>query len=167
MKIVDVMPNNRKRTFQVRTEEGAYEFPYAKLETEPTPEDPVVEVYADKEVGREAFTYRLKSGTEDTVHMDVVLEYNEDPTHLNDVLLHRLTVEALKAVEDSGLSKRELVRRLETSASQLYRLLDPTNSSKSVGQMLALLRLLGRDVDLVVRPRNGPPNRRGRRNAAV
>lgn len=167
MKIVEVMPNNRKKAFEVRAESGTYEFPYAKLERQPTPEDPVVEAYADEEVGREAFTYRLQSGAEDTVHLDAVLEYNQDPSYLNEVLLHQLTVEALKAVDESGLSKRELVRRLETSASQLYRLLDPTYTSKSVGQMVALLRLLGQDVDLVVRPRNGPTQRRTRRNVAV
>jgi len=55
-------------------------------------------------------------------------------------------------VEDSGVSKRELARRLRTSPSQLYRLLDPTNSAKSVGQMLALLHLVGREVDVVVNP---------------
>jgi hypothetical protein len=50
------------------------------------------------------------------------------------------------------VSKRELARRLRTSPSQLYRLLDPTNSAKSVGQMLALLHLVGREVDVVVNP---------------
>ena len=99
----------------------------------------------------EGFTYRLESGAEDTVHLDAVLEYNRDPGYLNELLLHGLTVETLKALEDSGLSKRELIRRLGTSPSQFYRLLDPTYYGKSVGQMLALLHLLGKEVDLVVR----------------
>jgi len=167
VKIVEVASNNRKRAFRIRTEEGEYDFPHAKLTTPPTPEDPVVEVYADEELGNEAFTYRLKSGAEDTVHMDAVLEYNEDPAYVNEVLLHHLTVEARKALKDSGLSKREVIRTLGTSAGQLYRLLDPANSSKSVGQMVALLHVLGRDVDVVVTPRNGRPNRRGQRKRAV
>jgi len=54
-------------------------------------------------------------------------------------------------MEGSGLSKREVIRRLGTSASQFYRLLNPTYYGKSVGQMLALLRVLGKEVDLVVR----------------
>ena len=159
MKILEVVPNNRKKAFTVRVDGGEYEFPYAKLEVEPSASDRVVEVFPDEEVGREAFTYRLESGAEDTVHLDAVLEYNQDPGYLNEVLLHRLTVEANKAVEESQLSKRELVRRLETSASQLYRLLDPTYTNKSIGQMVALLRLLGREVDLIVRP-IGPGTRR-------
>jgi hypothetical protein len=51
----------------------------------------------------------------------------------------------------SPLSKREIVRRLGTSAAQLYRLLDQTNYRKSVDQLLALLQVLNCDVDLVVR----------------
>jgi hypothetical protein len=56
-----------------------------------------------------------------------------------------------EAVRESGLSKRELVRRLGTSATQLYRLLDPTNYTKSVDQLLVLLRVLGKQVEVVVR----------------
>lgn len=109
-------------------------------------------VFPDPDTGREAFTYRLESGAEDTIHLDAVLEYHQDPAYLNEVLLHRLTVEARKAIEQSGLAKREVVRRLGTSASQLYRLLDPSHTSKSVGQLLALLHLLGREVNIVVGP---------------
>jgi hypothetical protein len=167
VKILDVIPNNRKRVFSISTDDGEFDFPYAKLEHQPSANDRVVEVYADEEVGSEAFTYQLASGAEDTVHMDAVLEYNQDPGYLNDVLLHRLTVEAQKALEESDLGKRELARRLETSPSQLYRLLDPTYLDKSVGQMLALLRLLGREVDLIVRPIRRPTTRRKRQRVAV
>ena len=60
-------------------------------------------------------------------------------------------LEAQKRVAKSPLSKREIVRRLGTSAAQLYRLLDQTNYRKSVDQLLALLQVLNCDVDLVVR----------------
>ena len=165
MKIVGVKANNRKRVFEVLTAEGDYSFPFAKLMAQPTRTDRVKEAYPDREAGDEAFTYRLESGLEDTVHLDVVLEYNQDPALLNDLLLYRLTVEARDALEESGLSKREVIRRLNTSASQFYRLLDPTYYGKSVGQMLALLRVLGKEVDLVVRAKPGGP--RGPRRAGV
>lgn len=151
MKILGVEANNRKKAFEVRTREGTYSFPFAKLEIRPRADDRIEEVCPDEELGMEAFTYRLESGAEDTVHLDAVLEYNRDPAQMNQLLLHGLTVEALKALEESGLSKRELIRRLRTSPSQFYRLLDPTYYGKSAGQMLALLHLLGKDVDLVVR----------------
>lgn len=153
MTIDEVRANGRRKAFEVRTGGECFVFPYARLEVRPGADDPVVGAWPDEEAGREAFTYRLRSGKEDTVHLDAVLDFNQDPGYLNGLLLHRLTAEALRALEEGGLSKRELARRLGTSASQLARLLDPANTAKSLGQMLALLRVLGREVDFVVRPR--------------
>jgi len=61
--------------------------------------------------GKEAFTYVLESGDEGSVHLDQVLEYNEDPTCLRDLLIYRLTVEAKERVEESDLSRRASSRR--------------------------------------------------------
>jgi hypothetical protein len=159
VKIKTVTANNRKKAFEVATASETYAFPYALLRVQPDADNRIAKVYPDGELGSEAFTYRLTDGREDTIHLDAVLEYNRDPAYLKNLLLHRLTVEAQKAVESSDLSKRELIRALGTSASQFYRLLDPTNHTKSVGQMLALLHLLGREVDVVV----SPPRKPGRR----
>ena len=152
MKITGVEPNNRKKAFEVRTRKGAYSLPYAKLRVRPSSSNRVVAAGPDAELGNEAFTYRLEAGEEDTIHLDAVLEYNQDPAYLTELLVHRLTIEAQRAVEASGLSKRELIRRLGTSASQFYRLLDPSYQGKSVGQLLALLHLVGKDLDVVERP---------------
>jgi hypothetical protein len=104
------------------------------LEAEPTPTavDPVTEVSVDAEAGREAFSYVLHFGCTGTVHVEQVLDYNRDPAYVRDLLLLRLTPEAQKRVAKSPLSKREIVRRLGTSAAQRYRLLDQTNYRKSV-----------------------------------
>jgi predicted DNA-binding transcriptional regulator AlpA len=102
-------------------------------------------------LGREGFTYVLKSGKEGTVHSEQVLEYNQDPHYLRDALLYKLTIEAQNRVEASPLSKRELIRRLGTSATQFYRLIDQTHYRKSVDQLLSLRHVLDCDVDLLVR----------------
>ena len=151
MKIRSVRHNNRKRMFEVRTSTKTLAFPFSKADPAPTTEDPVTELSVDAEAGREAFSYVLHSGRTGTVHVEQVLEYNQDPTYLRDLLLYRLTLEAQKRVAKSSLSKREIVRRLGTSAAQLYRLLDQTNYRKSVVQLLALLQVLNCEVDLVVR----------------
>lgn len=151
MKIRSVRHNNRKKIFEVRTSAKALAFPYSKADPRPTPDDPVKRVFVDKELGREGFTYELESGLTGTVHGEQVLEYNQDPNHLRDLLLYRLTLEAQKRIDQSPLSKREIVRRLGTSAAQLYRLLDQTNYRKSVDQLVSLLQVLECDVDLVVR----------------
>lgn len=166
MKINSVEANNRKKVFEVETKTRVYAFPYALLRIQPDAAHPVQDVFPDPEVGHEGFTYRLSDGREDTVHLDAVLEYNRDPDYLKDSLLHRLTLEAREAVDSTDLSKRELIRALGTSASQLYRLLDPANHKKSLGQMIALLHLLGREVEVVISPRRKPPGpKRGSRGS--
>lgn len=153
MKIRSVTHNNRKKVFEVRTSTKGLVFPFSEADPRPTIQDPIVQLLVDKEAGREAFTYALHSGRHGTVHVEQVLEYNQDPTYLRDLLLYRLTLEAQKRIAASPLSKREIVRRLGTSAAQLYRLLDQTNYRKSVDQVLALLQVLNCDVELTVRPR--------------
>ena len=151
MKIRSVNANNRRKVFEVRTSTRTFDFSYSKAHPRPTAADPIASVVVDKELGREAFTYVLKSGLEGSVHIDHVLDYNRDPTYMRDMLLYKLTLEAKKRVESSPLAKRELIRRLATSATQFYRLLDPTNRRKSIDQMLSLLQLLDCTVDLKVR----------------
>lgn len=151
MKIQSVIPNNRKRAFQVKASKKLFQLPYSKVEPQPSATDPIARVFVDKELGREGFTYVLESGKEGTVHGEQVLEYNQDPHYLRDTLLYKLTMEAQKRVDASPLSKREIVRRLGTSATQFYRLLDQTNYRKSVDQLLSLLHVLDCDVDLLVR----------------
>ncbi|MGI8785215.1 MAG: hypothetical protein ACR2L2_16375 [Acidobacteriota bacterium] len=154
MKIRSVTHNNRKKAFEVKTSATSFVFPYAKVDPELRADDPIARVFVDKELGREGFTYMLESGQEGTVHIEQVLEYNQDPGHLRDLLLYKLTIEAQKRVDASPLSKREITRRLRTSAAQFYRLLDQTNYRKSVDQLLSLLQALDCDVDLVVRAKS-------------
>ena len=153
MKIDKVRSNNRKRAFELETRRGSLVFPYSKANPAPSPDDPVVEVFVDPELGREAFTYSLSSGVEGTIHLDAVLEYNEDPAYLADLILYRLTTEAREKFDASPLSAREISRRLGTSPAQLYRLLDPTNYSKSLRQLFSLLAVLGYDVEVSVKDR--------------
>lgn len=151
MKIHSVTHNNRKKAFQVKTSKKMFQLPYSKVDPQPSVSDPVARLFVDKELGREGFTYVLASGKEGTVHSEQVLEYNQDPHYLRDALLYKLTIEAQKRVTASPLSKRELIRRLGTSATQFYRLLDQTNYCKSIDQLLSLLHVLDCDVDLLVR----------------
>ena len=154
MKIKSVNGNNRKHTFEVSTSRGSLLFPYSKAEPSPGSSNSITELAVDPELGREAFTYRLASGAEGTVHIEQVLDYNQDPSYLRDLLLHKLTVEARKRVNKSAISRREIIRRLGTSAAQFYRLLDPTNYRKSVDKLLLLLIVLECDIDLVIRSRS-------------
>jgi hypothetical protein len=153
VKIRTVSYNNRKKAFEVTMGSHRYVYPYSRAEKGPKPGDMVREVHVDEELGRERFTYVLDSGREGTVHAGQVLDYNEDAGYRHDALMYRLTVEAQTRLKGSPLSRREIIRRLGTSATQFYRLLDQTNTRKSFAQMLALLHILGCEVELVVRKR--------------
>ena len=159
MKIRAVVGNNRKKAFEVKTSTRTLVFPYAKVDPRPTANDPLERVFVDRELDREGFTYVLTSGREGAVHAEQVLEYNQDPGYLRDALLYKLTIEAQKRVQASPLSKREIIRRLGTSATQFYRLLDQTNYRKRMDQLLSLLHVLDCDVDLVVRAHSARPGR--------
>ncbi|MCD6197538.1 MAG: hypothetical protein J7K15_03060 [Deltaproteobacteria bacterium] len=159
MKIDRINYNNRKRQFELCVGTQSFVFPYAKLDVQPTSGNRIAQVFIDKELANEAFTYRLQSGEEGTVHIDHVLEYNRDPKFMADLLLYKLTIEAQKRLKSSGLSNREIIRRLGTSASQYYRLLDQTYYGKSIHQMLCLLGLLNCQVDVVLKDKR-PKSRR-------
>lgn len=155
MKVKSVSVNNRKAHLELTARSGkVFPIPFSRLDPRPTRDDPIVRVWVDKELGNEAASYVLASGAEGAIHIEQVLEYNQDPTYLADLLIHKLTVEARQRVDHSSVSRRELARRLNTSVPQLYRLLDPANTRKSLGQLVALLHLLDCDVDLVVNPRH-------------
>lgn len=148
MKITGVVADGRKRAFIVRCGRRNFLFPYSQLDLRPSSRDPLTAVFRDAELGYLGFTYRLKSGREDTVLLDQVLEYNRDPEYLRQALLYQLTVSAKKLIQARAIPKRELARRLATSPAQVYRLLDQTDYQKTLDQMVRLLRVLGVEVEI-------------------
>lgn len=154
MKIRNVGLNNRKNEFTVTTRSGSvYVFPYSKADPCPKPDNRIKKLFVDKDFASEAFTYLLESGEEGSIHIEQILEYNDDPTYYAELLIYKLSLEARQRVEKSDLSRRQIARRLSTSVPQLYRLLDPSNSRKSIRQLIALLHVLDCDLDLVVKNR--------------
>ncbi len=153
MKIRSVSPNNRRKVFEVSLGSRVLAYPYSRTDPRPSAPDTVQEIIIDPDVGREAFWYVLGSGARGYVHAEQVLDYNKDPSYMRDQLLYQLTLEAKRRVKASPLSAREIIRRLGTSATQFYRLLDQTNYRKSLDQLLSLLQVLDCDVEVVVRDR--------------
>lgn len=141
--IKSVSLNRRKKSVEIVFGKRSLSLPFTRLRLRPSVKDPIALIEVDLELARRAVTYRLASGKSDSVHLDAFLDYNRDPDLLRQVTLHKLTAEAIQLVNKSGLSKHEIIRRLETSPSQLYRLLDPANSTKSVDEMIKLLGVLG------------------------
>lgn len=168
MKIEAVKPNNRKKAFEVTLADGrTLIYPYARLRAPLQSGERIAVVDVDSELADEALTYRGSQGSEGSVHVEQVLEYNSDPGYLRELAIYELTLEAQKRVEGSRLSKREIIRRLGTSAAQFYRLLDQTNYSKSIGQLLSLLEILNCDVEFLVRDKPRESYRADRSDSAA
>ncbi len=150
MKIRSVAFNNRRKDFTVGLRGMSYRYPYSRLDAKPGPGDHVVAAFVDPEIGREGFSYTLASGAEGTVHVEQVLDYNKDPRYLRDALLYELTLAAQQRLAASPLSRREIARRMGTSAAQVCRLFDQTNTRKSVDEVVKLLGVLECEVRLSV-----------------
>jgi len=154
MKILNVTPNNRKHTFEVRTRRQTLSFPYARVVPTPSPSNRLSHVFVDPDLGNEGFTYTLQSGAEGSVHIDEVLEYSRDPSYMAELMLYRLSQDAKTRFESSGISVRQMSEKLGTSPTQMYRLLDPTNYSKSLRQLISLLYMLDCEIEVEVRERS-------------
>ena len=148
MKIKLILVNKRKKEFSVQiSKDKNFSFPFSLLKKKPSTKNPVIEVYVDKELASEAFTYVLKDGKEDTILLEQVLSHNSDPEFIRENLLYNLTIEAQNLIKKSSISKRHISRQLKTSPAQIYRLLDQKNYSKTIDQMIKLLYALGKSVD--------------------
>ena len=151
MKIKRVIANNRKKAFEIQTStKKSFEFPYSQLKAPPSLRDPLTDLYPDPEVAFDGFTYRLRSGKEDTILLDRIQEYAKDPDYVRLYLLAKLTMQALKRIKELQISKREVIRRMGTTPTQFYRLIDPKNDSKTLDQMVRLLSALDCRVNLVI-----------------
>jgi hypothetical protein len=154
MKIRAVRANHRRKAFELATAKARFLYPFAQLDPRPSPGDPIVKVWVDKKLASEAVTYAQASGREERCTSSRCSSTTRTPDFLRDRLIYRLTVEAQKRVAASPFSRREIIRRLGTSATQFYRLLDQTNYRKSVDQLVSLLQILDCEVDLVVRAKS-------------
>jgi hypothetical protein len=129
MRIKKVVANNRKAQLELTVTSGKmYPFPYARLEVPPTPDNKIQKIYIDHELAYQGVTYTLASGEEGSLIIEQALEYNQDPTYVSKMFLYELTLKAEEYFKKSGLSKREVARRLNTSLPQVYRLLDSIHS---------------------------------------
>ena len=156
MIIKRIRVNNKKRSFEIDTKKGNFSLPFSRLRLVPTKENRVKEIYVDREVANRGITYVLDSGEEDTIHIDAFLDYNRDPDFMRKLTLFKLTVKANEIIKESKLAKREISRKLRTSPSQLYRLLDTANYKKTIDQMVKLLSALNYQIDIRVKPEPRP-----------
>ena len=143
--IKDVEINNKRKviTITISGKRKSYDLPFWRLRIKPTLNDRIHDCFIDPDLGMESITYTLESGTTDSIHLDAFLDFNNDPDHLRKNRLYDYTNQANDFIDNYDVSISELARMMNSSRSQVYRLLDPANNSKSVDSMLRLLGVLG------------------------
>ena len=167
MKIKSVSVNNRSRSFSVESDKGRFNYPYSRLILKPSKNDPIARVYVDRELGSRGYTYVLKSGKEDSIMLDQVLEYSKEPEYMLNMLRYKLSVLAEKLAGKKGVRKREISRRMRTSPGQLYRLLKPENDNKTIDQLIKLFAALDCRVKIQVSRVDGKKQVNGRSSERV
>ena len=152
-KIDSVTVNRRRKGFEFRVGSEVLFYAFSQADPPPSAQDPVQWVKVYDVLGGQV-QYMLASGRVGIVDFEDVLYHNRDPDHHRRVLLNQLTMEARNCVWSCPRSKKEIMGRLGTSASQLSRLRDPRNERKTLDRMVTLLYVLGYELDVTVRPRD-------------
>lgn len=131
--------DNRKRVFHLEYTSGLkIECPYSSLKLESR----IAEADPDPESGAHSFYFITERGEKNYVPFDQPLHIVQNPSYLKEQTMYEVTKQINKFIKLEGVSKRELARRLNTSLSQLSRLLDTTNYKKELGRLIEIAAML-------------------------
>lgn len=122
-------------------------FPLSKLKKPFSSYKNISEFFIDEELGCEAVTLISKTGEEESIHLDSFLEINSDPEYFRNLFLYELTSDLVKVFDSDGLVKKHVAAKLDTSMAQLYRVLDTTNYSKTLDQVIKTFAAIGYKVN--------------------
>ena len=159
MKVKSVKANNRARRLELTCASGTHHFPYAQLRPAPSASNPLVEVFVDAELAREGVTYRLRDGAEQSLLLDEVLFFNQEPEYMRELIVREASALAGRLLSETPLSGRAIARQLGTTSAQIKRLADPNQTTNRLENVLALLHVLDARIELRVVPRGKKPQR--------
>ena len=118
MKVQKVKANNRAKRLELTTRRGVYHFPYAQLRPCPGTDNKIVTVDVDAELAREGVTYTLQDGSEQSVLLDEVLYFNEEPAFMRQLLLRQASAMAAKLLGRTPLSRRQIAKQFPRARYQ-------------------------------------------------
>lgn len=138
-KFKKVVFDNKKRVFHLEYTTGLkLDCPYSSLGIK----NRVVASGPDREVGNHSFYFVIDTGKKDYVPYDQPLHIVQNPEYVKEQTLYEVTKEINDLIQKTGISKRELTRRLRTSMSQLLRLLNPANTNKELSRLIEIAAIL-------------------------
>lgn len=146
----DIKPNYRKRVLEVVLREGRttkkYNLPFGALGVKKIGnKNRFVSIVLDHELGDQAASFVLEDGTRGDFPADFVL-YHCDPTY-DWAPINQLKMMLKDKIGAAKLSVRVLADALNTSPSQVVRLLQKNQASKQLLQLLKLAELAGYQVE--------------------
>lgn len=131
--------DNKKKVFRLAYTSGLkLECPYSALGIRSR----VVEAAPDAEVGYHSFYFILNDGKKGFVPFDQPLHIVQNPEYAKERALYEVTKKINEFIAVEKIPKRELARRLQTSLSQLARLLDTTNYKKELSRLIEIAAML-------------------------
>ena len=157
-KFKKVIANYKKNTLEITLQDGRkskdYSLPFAVLKAKRPigNNNRVAAIEIDKELGSQGVAYQLDDGTKGDFPADFVLYYC-DPTY-DWSPLNQLKRALKDKVHASKLSIRVLADALQTSPSQVVRLLEEDSGSKQMLQLLQLAELAGYHIEFTLKKKN-------------
>lgn len=149
MKIKNVILDKASNSVQIEAN-SIMSFPLNKLSKDFSHWNNIEKIYIDHELGSEAITLININGDEESIHIDNFLEQSSDPDFFRNLLLYNLTVELGNIVERENTIKSHISKVLCTSTTQIYRILDTKNYTKTIDQVIKFLAALGYGIDFKI-----------------
>ncbi len=146
----DIKPNYRRRVLEIMLRERRairkYNLPFSVFEhIKIDKKNRFVSLTIDRELGNQAVSFVLEDGTRGDFPADFVL-YHCDPTY-DWSPINQLKKALKDKISLSKLSVRVLADALNTSPSQVVRLLQKNKASKQLIQLFRLAELAGYQVE--------------------
>jgi hypothetical protein len=144
-RIIKVVYNNQDNIISIHYKDGRiFNVPYHKLKIS----SPLSSAGIDMETRGCAFYYKQQESEKVYVPYDIPLIINNDPEYMFELKLENLSADLKQKILQSKIPKYRLAKMLNTSESQLYRLLDPNRASKNIFQLFKLAQLIGMDLQI-------------------
>ncbi len=149
-KFKEIKPNYRKNVLEITLRDGkkikSYSLPFAVFrDVKISSRNRFTSITIDRQLGNQAVSFVLEDGSKGEFPADLVLYYCDPTYHWSP--LNQLKSALKDKISTSRLSVRVIADALDTSASQVARLLQENKASKHIVQLIRLAELAGYQIE--------------------
>ena len=131
--------NRKKRLFLKYTNNKVYEVHYSELGLD----QKIINAWVDKETKAMTAVLMLEDNSEEYLSFDQPLYLRKDPEYMLRLHIERVIADIKMEIKHKKISIAYLRDKLQTSDSQIRRLLDPSNLNKNLTQLYKIADILG------------------------